>query len=189
VNKESDLSSLAESFDEYTYEDYEGFPSSSRCEIIDGIVYMMSSPGGWHQDMVLNIGRKLGDYLDGKKCRVRIAPFDVRLFPKEDKSDRVVVQPDVIIVCDSDKLSDDKACKGVPDVIIEVVSDSTKSHDMGVKKELYTRAGVKQYLIVGRNYVYSFVRSDIGEYKMDKIYREGDGANVYIESIDFNIVI
>jgi len=182
------MSNLAESLDEYTYEDYESFPEDFRCELIDGVAYMMSAPDIWHQDMLGKIFIKIGNYLDGKKCRVFMAPFDVRLFPRKDKKDRTVVQPDIVIVCDEDKLSDGKACRGAPDVVIEILSDSTRSHDLNAKKVRYERAGVRQYIVVGKGMVLNYVL-DEGAYNVTRLVRGEHGAKVSLFPIDFVIDI
>jgi Uma2 family endonuclease len=91
------------------------------------------------------------EYLKGKSCEVFAAPFDVRLFPEEDSSDTTVVQPDILVVCDSKKLSDGKACKGAPDLVVEIMSGSSAIIDRNVKAEKYRQAGVKEYWIVNAN--------------------------------------
>jgi len=182
------MSNLAESLVEYTYEDYESFPEDFRCELIDGVVYMMSAPDIWHQDMLGDLYTKIRAYLIGKKCRVFMAPFDVRLFPRKDKKDRTVVQPDIIIVCDEDKLSDGKACRGAPDLVIEILSDSTRSHDLNTKKEKYERAGIKQYIVVGKDRVLNYVLVE-GEYSVTRLVRGEQGAKVSLLPIDFEMDI
>ena len=146
------MSDLALSYDQYTYADYATWDETFRCELIDGVVYMMSAPDVWHQRLVTTLSRKLGNFLEGKSCEAFVAPFDVRLFPKKDGSDETVVQADVIVVCDKSKLSDGKACVGAPDVVFEVLSDSTKVMDLRVKRELYKSAGVKEYWVVAKDY-------------------------------------
>jgi len=178
------MNNLAESLEEYTYEDYESFPEDFRCELIDGVVYMMSAPDIWHQDMLGDLYTKLRAYLNGKKCKVILAPFDVRLFPRKDKKDRTVVQPDIIVVCDEDKLSDGKACRGAPDVVIEILSESTKGHDLNVKKGKYERAGVRQYIVVGKDIVLNCVL-DEGVYSVARLVRGKHGAKVSLLPIDF----
>jgi Uma2 family endonuclease len=59
-----------------------------------------------------------------------------------------VVQPDLLVVCDPSKLSDGKACRGTPDLVIEILSDSSVITDRKVKAEKYRQAGVKEYWIV-----------------------------------------
>ena len=94
--------------------------------------------------------RQLANFLEGKKCRVLSAPFDVRLFEKEgDRFDNIqtVVQPDISIICDQNKL-DEHGCKGAPDLVIEILFPSTQRHDKFTKFNLYQRAGVREYWIV-----------------------------------------
>jgi Uma2 family endonuclease len=145
------MADLALSCDQYTYSDYTKWEEDFRCELIGGVVYMMASPSEWHQDVVGDIFSQLKMSLKGKKCKPMVAPFDVRLFPRKDWSDDTIVQPDVIVVCDKSKL-DGKACVGAPDVVFEVLSDSTKVMDLRVKKELYKSAGVKEYWVVAKDY-------------------------------------
>ena len=146
------MDNLALSCDRYTYADYAKWDEDFRCELISGIVYMMAASNMWHQRVVTTLSRKLGNLLEGKSCEPFVAPFDVRLFPRKDGSDDNVVQPDVIVVCDEDKLSDGKACVGAPDIVFEVLSDCTKIMDLRVKRELYKSAGVKEYWVVAKDY-------------------------------------
>jgi Uma2 family endonuclease len=138
---------VLESKDEYyTYDDYASWPDDVRYELIEGVPYMMSpAPSRVHQEISGSIFNQLYNYLDGKQCNVYDAPFDVRL--NADEEDDTVVQPDILVVCDQDKL-DDKGAKGAPDVIVEILSPSTASHDSLVKLNLYRKYGVKEYWIV-----------------------------------------
>ena len=151
------MANVAESLDLFSYKDYKKWDDEVRYELIYGEAHMMSSPDLWHQRVVLSIGRQLSEFLDGKPCEPFIAPFDVRLFPKEDESDDTVVQPDVFVVCDKSKLSDGKVCRGAPDFVIEVVSSSSKMIDKFVKRELYCEAGVREYWLIGHNKTYVYV--------------------------------
>jgi Uma2 family endonuclease len=90
---------------------------------------------------------QLGGFLKGKPCKAFAAPFGVRLFPEADQNDDIVVQPDIIVVCDHYKL-DGKVCNGAPDLVIEILSPSTAAHDEKVKLQLYLEAGVREYWIV-----------------------------------------
>lgn len=143
--------SLAVKLEEkYTYRDYLNWPEGERWELIDGVPYNMSpAPSRWHQQMLLKLGRMIGDFLDGKPCEVNVAPFDVRL-PDGDQTDEeldTVVQPDISVVCDPKKL-DDRGCRGAPDLIVEILSESTASKDLNEKLRLYLRHGVREYWVV-----------------------------------------
>ena len=134
----------------YTFADMLALPDDERAEIIGGEVFLMAPPSRIHQKISFEIGRQIGNYLEGKKCEVYPAPFGVRLFEKDgDSPDDVdtLVEPDISVICDKSKL-DDHGCKGAPDMVVEVLSPSTLRQDRFVKLALYQRAGVREYWIV-----------------------------------------
>lgn len=125
----------------YTWADYLTWPDEERWEVIDGEAYNMTpSPTSRHQMIAGNFYRILGNKLSGKPCRPFIAPLDVCL------DDYNFVQPDVMVVCDEKKIRD--KIYGVPDLIIEVLSETTSLKDKREKKALYERFKVKEYIIV-----------------------------------------
>lgn len=134
----------------HTYAEYFTWSDNARYELIDGIAYAMApAPARSHQDVLLEIAFQVRAALEGRRCRAYIAPFDVRL-PRGDEADDeidTVVQPDLSVVCDRDKL-DARGCRGAPDWIVEVLSPATAGHDMIVKRRLYERAGVSEYWLV-----------------------------------------
>jgi Uma2 family endonuclease len=132
----------------YTYADYLGWETDKRYEIIDGEAYMMSSPSVFHQAISRELLGQFWNFLKGKPCQVFAAPLDVRLFPKDDNSDKTVVQPDLLVVCDGSKLADGKSCRGAPDLVIEILSPSNISPALLLKFNQYLKAGVKEYWIV-----------------------------------------
>jgi Uma2 family endonuclease len=136
------MSSLAEKKSYYTYADVLEWDEDVRAEISDGKLYMMTSdaeasnksflaangpkvsmatPARVHQDILWELSRQFGNFLQGKPCKGYSAPFGVRLFPREDQSDDTFVEPDIVVVCDSSKL-DDKGCNGAPDLAVEILS-------------------------------------------------------------------
>ena len=134
----------------YTFADVLTWEENERAEIINGEAVMMAPPTTAHQLISGEIFRQLANYLEGKKCRVIPAPFAVRLFEKDgDSPDDVdtMVEPDISVICDRGKL-DGKGCKGAPDMVVEILSPSTRRHDRLVKLGLYQRAGVREYWIV-----------------------------------------
>ncbi len=134
----------------HTYGDYLTWPEEVRYELIDGKAYLMApAPSVSHQDIAGEIYRQLANALQGKPCRVFIAPVDVRL-PKADEADEqidTVVQPDVLAVCDASKLSE-RGVRGAPDFVVEVLSPATAAHDMVIKRRIYERHGVREYWLV-----------------------------------------
>lgn len=134
----------------YTYADYLNWPENERWELINGLPYNMTpAPSTEHQRISRELALQLANYLAGKTCEVFFAPFDVRLSPDHEKDEKIdtVVQPDLAIICDRNKL-DKKGCKGAPDLIIEIISPATAKKDMQEKFLSYERSGVKEYWLV-----------------------------------------
>jgi Uma2 family endonuclease len=134
----------------HTYADYLMWPEDVRYELIDGVAYLMApAPLRLHQEFVGELCYQVRAALEGKPCRAYIAPFDVRL-PKGDEADErvdTVVQPDLLVVCDSSKL-DERGLRGAPDWVVEVLSPASASHDQTVKLAAYERAGVPDVWLV-----------------------------------------
>lgn len=126
-------------------EQYEALPEDKRVEIFDGVVYDMASPSQIYQTISMELSTILNTYIRSKNgsCRVFHAPFDVKL----NDNPLTIVQPDLMIVCDKDKL-DGKRCNGAPDFIIEIVSPSNPADDYIRKLYYYKNAGVREYWIV-----------------------------------------
>lgn len=128
-----------------TLEQYEALPENIRAEVYDGQIYYMASPSQIHQSILLELSTLINAYIKSKKgeCKVFPAPFDVKL------SDRplTIVQPDIMIVCDKDKL-DGKRCNGAPDFIIEIISPGNPADDYIRKLYYYKNFGVREYWIV-----------------------------------------
>jgi len=129
----------------YTYSDYLSWDDDERWELIDGVPYMMSAPNNEHQGILGNVFGNFWVYLKGKPCKVYAAPFDVRL--NADTFDNTVVQPDVLIICDREKLNK-AGCKGAPDMVVEVLSPSTSKYDRTTKFQTYEKEGVLEYWII-----------------------------------------
>ena len=134
----------------YTYADYLNWTFDERLELIKGKIFKMSpAPNRAHQKLSSYIQTSLFNYLQGKKCEVYNAPFDVRLprKSKEDKDIITVLQPDICVICDLSKL-DDKGCVGAPDIIVEILSPGNNSKELKNKYDVYEEAGVKEYWVV-----------------------------------------
>ncbi|SHN80898.1 Uma2 family endonuclease [Desulfitobacterium chlororespirans] len=133
----------------YSYADYLTWPEDTPVELIEGIPYTMTTPMRIHQEVVGEVLRQIANYLVDKPCKVYVAPFDVRLADVKAKADAItnVVQPDIAIICDKEKL-DDKGCLGSPDLIAEVVSPSSAAKDYIEKLNLYEKYSVREYWII-----------------------------------------
>ena len=113
------MSALQAQREPITLEQYENLPENIRAEVFEGQVYYMASPSQIHQSILLELSSALNAYVKRKKgkCKVFIAPFDVKL----STNPLIIVQPDIMIICDKDKLDGDR-CNGAPDFIIEIIS-------------------------------------------------------------------
>ncbi|MHC6203847.1 Uma2 family endonuclease [Breznakiellaceae bacterium SP9] len=123
-----------------------------RYERIDDILYAMGSPQYWHQRIVFEMAFQLRSQLEPYGCEVFIAPFDAYILA-DLGNDETFVEPDLFISCDQNKIEQLRARKqahyhGAPAIIIEVLSPSTRSYDLNTKRELYRRAGVREYWVV-----------------------------------------
>lgn len=168
----------------YTFADYLARESDERLEVIHGEAVMMAPPSSRHQEISFELGRQLGNYLDGKPCRVYPAPFGVRLFEQDDDGSEdvdTVVEPDLSVVCDRSKI-DRYGCKGAPDLVVEVLSPSSLRHDRFVKLGLYQRAKVREYWIVDPEYqsVQVFTLDASGFLRIREEYGSGDIARVNV---------
>ena len=132
----------------YTYADYLMWKIKDRVEILKGKIFKMSpAPAIPHQSISFNLSGLLFMYFYNKPCKVFASPFDVVLKNKDGKED-TVVQPDLCVVCDPEKLADGKRCLGAPDLIIEILSPGNSKKELKNKYELYQEAGVREYWLV-----------------------------------------
>lgn len=146
---------------EFTLEDYYALPEDQQAELIDGVIYDMTAPALTHQQALVFLVRKIGDHIftNKGKCVLSAAPTDVRL----DLDDRTMVQPDVLVVCERDQLIR-RRVEGAPDLVIEILSPSTRRKDLRIKSGKYARAGVRELWLVDlrdlRVIVYEFDEID-----------------------------
>ena len=155
---------------EYTVDDYYAIPADRRVELIDGVIYDMASPSHEHQLISGELSYQLQDFVKKNrgKCRIFTAPFDVQL----DGDSRTMVQPDLLVICDKDRINS-HGIYGAPDFVIEILSLSTAVTDVTVKLYKYMRAGVREYWIVDPENRQTFV------------YRKQD-EKVLLETYTFN---
>ena len=169
----------------FTYKDYAGWDDDIRYELIEGVPYAMAAPSQIHQEISRELLRQFANFLRGKPCKVFAAPFAVRL--NFDSYDDVVVEPDILVVCDKSKL-DGKSVNGAPDLIIEILSPFNIGHDTIRKFRQYQKAGVKEYWIV--NPIRKIVELHIlknGKYS-GVIYRDDDIIPVHtLEGCEINL--
>jgi len=166
----------------YSYADYLKWTFEERVELIKGRLFPMSpAPSRVHQEVSTNLLGFLWAFLKNKNCKVYAAPFDVR-FPKKvgDKDAQIftVVQPDICVVCDQQKL-DEKGCVGAPDLIVEILSPFTSAKDLKNKFFLYEEFGVKEYWVAYPNerVLEIFSLDENGKYSQSVKYTLGDAVS------------
>nr|WP_314751673.1 Uma2 family endonuclease [uncultured Capnocytophaga sp.] len=132
----------------YTYADYLMWKIKDRVEILKGKIFKMSpAPAISHQSISFNLSGLFFMYFHNKPCKVFASPFDV-VFKNKDGKEDTVVQPDLCVVCDPERLADGKRCQGAPDLIIEILSPGNSKKELKNKYELYQEAGVREYWLV-----------------------------------------
>jgi prevent-host-death family protein len=192
------LSAIAEKSEGYAFQNakvtYEDFlklidASEKRYEYIDGEVYVLTSPTYDHQSIIMEIANVMYNYFKGKKCRPLTAPFDVTLTIDGNNN---VVQPDIIVICDTENINEKRRYTGTPTLVVEVLSESTQKNDMLKKLNLYLHAGIQEYWIVNpmrkEAYYYCFTDQDIEDYR---VYKDAEtiqsmvfeGLNIALKNI------
>lgn len=170
----------------YTYADYLTWRLKERIELIKGKILKMSpAPSRRHQDISTNLFGCFYSYLQSKpsQCKLYTAPFDVRLYDAKNTANNnaqdiyTVVQPDLCIVCDRNKL-DERGCIGAPDLIVEILSPGNSKKELQTKFSLYESSGVKEYWLVfpAEETLQQFVLKE-GKFEFKGFYNTDDQAN------------
>ncbi|HHV95172.1 MAG TPA: type II toxin-antitoxin system Phd/YefM family antitoxin [Clostridiaceae bacterium] len=181
--------------------------SELRYEYIDGKIYLLASPNYAHQKAVREIFGEFTLWFRDKECEPLDSPFDVTLTKKvsdeitrmstddiiseleseeknepENSKDNIhVVQPDIIVICDKENIDEEGIYRGIPSLVVEVLSPSTKEKDLIEKLRLYLLSGIREYWIVNvfskEILIYSFKN-----YRVDKMvtYKSGEKAQSII---------
>ncbi len=176
----------------YTYGDYLNWSDEQRYELINGKIYLLApAPSRSHQEILVELIRQFSIYLFDKDCKVYAAPFDVRLPEREEKDEHIqtVVQPDILVICDEDKL-DKRGCRGAPDLIIEIISPFSGARDRKEKRNLYEKHGVKEYWLVDYNEktVEVYLLEEKNNYRKPFVYSREDKVSVNVlNGLDINL--
>lgn len=165
----------------YTYADYITWPDNERWEIIAGEAYSMSpAPKTKHQDIAGFFYITIKTHKDNP-CYTGIAPTDV-VFDEYN-----IVQPDVFVVCDKGKVTDNNI-QGAPNLIIEVLSPATELKDRREKKNLYERFGVREYIMVHPELEYvERCLLENNKYGFPEIYGRDESFRLVAPDIEINL--
>lgn len=125
-----------------TYDDYVLLPDDGRRhEILGGEHFVTPAPFLRHQDLVLALAFRIEGYLrEHRAGKLAIAPVDVLL------SRHDIVQPDLLFIS-RERLAivGEENVQGAPDLVIEILSESSRRLDEVLKLEAYGRFGVQEY--------------------------------------------
>jgi prevent-host-death family protein len=174
-----------------TYEEYTRLveDSKNRYEYINGVIYLLASPTHNHQLVSSQIHVAFFNWFKGKKCKPFYAPYDVNIPIAEEKN---TVQPDILVICDDENVNEKGRYYGIPSLVVEVLSPSTRNKDMVAKLELYMKGGIGEFWIVDPEnrevFVYTFKDKSIERvraYKDEDMVQSGffKGLNVKLEDI------
>lgn len=170
----------------YSYADYLTWQFEQTVELIKGKVFPMPTPSRKHQRVSWQLTLAIGNHFAKHTCKAFAAPSDVRLFDKRksakaNKDVYTVVQPDICIICDLDKL-DDKGCLGAPDLVVEILSPGNSSKEMKTKKLLYEENSIHEYWIIDPEHenAFQFHLTEQGIYSLPTIYVNDDTFNSVI---------
>ena len=145
---------------QYTHADYLTWKFTERVELLRGWVAKMSpGPNRRHQRISRDLTILLGTIFTTHNCDLYAAPFDVRL-PRSGGGESVV-QPDLCVICDNAKLTE-QGCTGAPDWVIEILSPGNTTREMRDKYELYEESAVKEYWVIDplNEHVHRYVLRD-----------------------------
>jgi len=172
----------------YSYADYLTWRFDEAVELIRGKISLMCpAPNVRHQQFSVYLSSHIFFYFQNTPCQVFSAPFDVRLYDRKksllaSQEITTVVQPDICVICDPDKL-DEQGCNGAPDWVIEIVSKSTAKNDVQAKHALYAECGVTEYWLVFpyEEIVQQFVLPDnANHYQLHNNFANDDQAVSYL---------
>ena len=161
----------------YTYADYFATPEGERWELIDGVLYhMAAAPNIKHQTASGNLFFMMGSHVRPRRMGLLFSAPCAVLLPGES-----AVEPDLLFVSTERRhIVTERACEGPPDLVVEILSQSNRAHDLERKRELYARHGVPEYLILEpyQETVLALaepvVSAGEGAYESEWLYRPGD---------------
>ncbi|HBF39241.1 MAG TPA: prevent-host-death protein [Firmicutes bacterium] len=155
--------------------------STLRMEFINGEIQLLASPNLGHQEIIGRLYLIFSECFKGKKCRVFLAPFDVH-FRKKDFKEPDVMQPDLLVACDVEKHVTEKGkYMGTPTLVVEILSEGSRSKDMIDKLNTYRLSGVKEYWIIDPKQE-NIMICDFEDYEIEKYktYEKGDVAGSWV---------
>jgi Uma2 family endonuclease len=152
----------------YSYSDLLKMPELTYRELFAGeLVERMEGASANNQEVLRALTVLFSLYLQGKTCRVFIAPFDLCVAEEGESEDdiKTLFQPDFMVICDQRRLRE-RGYFGVPEMVIEILSPTTAKRDFTVKYRYYERMGVKEYWLIDSDAknIIVYILDDNGRY-------------------------
>jgi prevent-host-death family protein len=165
-----------------SYQEFQELAANSdeRYEYIEGEIYLLASPKTIHQKVLGEIYHTFYNWFQGKKCQPMLAPYDITL--KRGQENINIVQPDLMVICDlEENLNEKDYYMGVPALVVEIISESTRSKDFIKKLDLYMSTGIREYWIINplnrELSIYLFEENNISK---NATYKNIETAGSYI---------
>ena len=178
----------------YSYADYLTWQFQEKLELIKGKIFKMSpTPNTMHQRISGKLHGRLFNFFEFNACNLFAAPFDVRLIDKKKsklyQEIYTVVQPDLCVICDNEKI-DERGAIGAPDLVIEILSPGNSNKEMKYKFDLYEEAGVLEYWIVNPadKTVFIYVLRENQFIGMHPLIEEDSIQSKLFPELDFKLV-
>lgn len=157
---------------QWTYADWERLPDNgNRYEVINGMLYMSTAPSHFHQLIVTRLIRNLGMPLGTRDLGVALfAPVGVILSPSD------AVQPDFLVILQSNDVIRNRRVMGAPNLVVEVLSVGNSTIAMQKKQDAYARGGVPEYAVADASTrtVRHYRVREPGQYGEARVYGEGE---------------
>lgn len=157
---------------QWTYADWERLPDDgNRYEVFNGRLYMSTAPSHFHQLIVTRLIRNLGMPLGTRDLGMALfAPVGVILSPID------AVQPDFLVILQSNDIIRNRRVMGAPNLVVEVLSSGNSSIEMDNKRDAYARGGVPEYAVADpvTRIVYQYRLREPGEYGEAHIFGDRD---------------
>ena len=176
----------------YDVDDYEHFPDDGkRYEIVQGDLYVTPAPSIRHQTVLANLVFHLSSWArEAQHGIVLFAPTDVQL------GEHDILQPDLVYVSSARReIIGERRVLGAPDLVVEILSETTAGRDKGAKRKTYERHGVQEYWIVDpdRSKVIVFAADNHGIFVQTRSCSWGDdldsvllpGLSIAVDDIFF----
>lgn len=138
------MGSLREVGPGWTAREFRELPEGTRCQLIEGELIMSPSPRFFHQHVIVNLIFMIRSHLDEHPNlgTVVVAPMDVYLTEID------AYQPDVLFMAEKSRARvEEDGVHGGPELVIEVLSPGSVTHDLGRKRLVYAQSGVAEYWV------------------------------------------